>query len=87
MSKLSLILHTFSITGSVASLFLTRAQVSRTNNTKALRQQVLWPQSWPKRQEASLQWVLTGPASIEEVERTNIVMVCLTQQARFVFCN
>jgi len=44
------------------------------------------PQVWPRRQEAQ-QWGLTGPASMKEVERTNVVMIYPTQQAGFVLHN
>ena len=34
-----------------------------------------------------MQWVLVGPTPIEGVERTNIVIVCLTQQTGFALHN
>jgi len=46
-----------------------------------------WSQVWPRRQKASQQQVPTGPALIERVERTNMVMVCPNQRVRFAQCN
>ncbi len=41
---------------------------------------------WPRRQKAQ-QWELTEPASMKEVERTNVVIIYPTQQAGFVLHN
>jgi len=46
-----------------------------------------WPQVWPKRQEVPQQWVLTEYASMEDIERTNAVMVHPTQRAGLVQYN
>ena len=43
-----------------------------------------WPQVWLRRQEASQQWMLTRPALMEGVERTNAVMIHLTQRVGLV---
>ena len=46
------------------------------------------PQIWPRRQEMPQQQVAIVPALIEEVERTNAVMICPQQQrAVFAQCN
>jgi len=50
------------------------ALAPRSNRQGALGQSLLWPQVWPRRQELPQQWVSTGPALIEGVERTNATM-------------
>jgi len=51
------------------------APAPRLNNQETHRQILPWPQVWPRRQEMPQQWVPTGSAPMEGVERTNIVMV------------
>ena len=41
------------------------------------------PQIWPRRQKVQQQQVSVGSAPIEEVERTNVRMVCPNQRAGF----
>jgi len=57
-----------------------RAPAPRLNQQGALRQSLLRPQVWPRRQELPQQQVPTGPAPIEGVERTNMVMARPQQQ-------
>ena len=41
------------------------------------------PQVWLRKQEASQQWILVGPALMERVERMNAVIVCSNQRVEF----
>ena len=59
----------------------------RLNSAEAPRQQIPWPQFWPRRKEMPQQQVLTGFAPIEEVKRINLVIVCPNQRAVFVQYN
>ena len=60
----------------------------KTNGALALRpnqqetpgQSLLQPQVWLRRQELYQQWVPTGPAPMEDVERTNIMIARPQQQ-------
>ena len=60
-----------------------RAPAPRLNNQEALGQSLPWPQVWPRRQEMPQQWVSTGPALMEGVERTNTAMVTPKQRTGF----
>ena len=53
------------------------------NQQGALGQSLPWPQVGPRRQEWPQQWVPTGLALIEEVEKTNAVMATPQQRAGF----
>jgi len=46
-----------------------------------------WPQVWPRRQKMPQQWILAGSAPMEEVKRTNTVMMCPNQRAGFTQYN
>jgi len=59
------------------------APASRTNQQGVLGQSLPRPQVWPKRQETPQQQVPTGPAPMEGVERTNVVMANPQQRAGF----
>jgi len=59
------------------------APALRLNQQGALGQSLLWPQVWPRRQELPQQWVPTGPAPMEGVERTNAAMVTPQQRTGF----
>jgi len=50
------------------------APAPRLNQQGALGQLLPRPQVWPRRQETPQQWVPTGPAPMEGVERTNTVI-------------
>ena len=56
----------------------------RLNQQGALGQSLPQPQVWPRRQELPQQWVSTGPALIEEVERTNTAMATPQQRQGFL---
>jgi len=60
-----------------------RALTPRLNNQEAHRQKLSQPQVWPRRQEMPQQQAPTEPALMEEVERTNMVMVNSQQRAGF----
>ena len=64
-----------------------RALALRFNNNKVQWQQLPQPQIWPRRQKIPQQQVLTGPALIKRVERTNVVIVCPQQRVGFTQCN
>ena len=53
-----------------------RPQTLRQNTTGTQWQQMSQPQVWPRRQKAPQQWMLTEPALMEGVEKTNEVIVC-----------
>jgi len=59
------------------------APAPRLNTQKAHRQILSQPQVWPRRQETPQQWVPTGPAPMEEVERMNVAMVNPQQRVGF----
>jgi len=59
------------------------APASRLNQQGALGQSLSWPQVWPRRQETPQQWISTGPALMEGVERTNVAMATPQQRAGF----
>jgi len=59
------------------------APTPRLNQQGALGQSLPRPQVWPRRQKLPQQWVPTGPALMEEVERTNVAMETSQQRAGF----
>jgi len=59
------------------------APTPRLNQQRALGQSLLWSQVWPRRQEMPQQWVPTGPAPMEGVERMNVAMATPQQRAGF----
>ena len=62
-------------------------QAPRQNQQGVFRQKMPQPQVWPRRHKA-LQWQASAePALIEEVERTNAVIVHPNQRAGFAQCN
>ena len=60
-----------------------RVPISRSNNQEAHRQILPWPQVWPRRQEMPQQWAPVGLALMEEVKKTNVVMINPQQRAGF----
>ena len=59
------------------------APTPRLNQQGTLGQSLPWPQVWPRRQELPQQWVPTGPALMEGVERTNVAIANSQQRAGF----
>ena len=55
----------------------------RLSQQGAFGQSLPWPQVWPRRQETPQQWVPTGSAPIESVERTNAAMATPQQRTGF----
>jgi len=58
--------------------------LAQRQNIRAQEQQLSQPQVWSKRQEQPQQQVLTVSVLMEEVKRTDVVIVCLNQQIVFV---
>ena len=58
-----------------------RVLAPRLNNMEAFQQQLLQSQIQPRRQEVPQQQILAKHAPMEEVERTNVVIVRPTQRA------
>jgi len=54
-----------------------RPQVLRANITQVLRQVIIWPQVWPRKQKVFQQQALARSTPMEGVERTNAAIIHL----------